>query len=266
VATFDQLSDLDFEEVVADLLQAETGLRFSARIRGADAGIDVLASDACGGQHVVQCKHYLASSASKVRSAARREAAVWREREKPASYRFVTSRRLTHANRDQIAEILAGLVTSIDDVLGATQLDQLVRKHSEVEARHVKLWLGGAGQLRRLLKSGVYERSAALVEEIRRLMPRYVETERYLEARRILHTERVCVIAGAAGVGKTTIARLLLIDSLEAGFSLTKSRSKGSRKRGISYGMMRGSSSTTTTSLAESALMRRPKTKNCSFG
>lgn len=216
---FDALSDLDFEELVADLLSAETGLAFRAGTRGPDGGIDVLANDAAG-SHVVQCKHVRTGSISQLLSQVRKEARSLEARPwHHASYRFVTSTRLSHAKREEIAELLDPWVTSAEDVFGEGDLADLLRKHPNVEARHVKLWLPGAGALRRVIHAGAYVRTDALVEETRTALPRYVQTRAFLEARRRLHAHGVCVVAGPPGVGKTTLARLLMLDGLEQGFA-----------------------------------------------
>jgi Novel STAND NTPase 3/Restriction endonuclease len=216
---FDDLSDLDFEELVADLAAAEYKLRFRAGTRGRDQGIDVLAIDKDDRKHVIQCKHFKDSSNAQLRTAARKEAqALHSSKAKYASYRFATSRRLTHRFRKELAELLSPWTRSVDDVLGEGDLKALLRKHPDVEAGHVKLWLAGAGPLQALLNAAAFERSAALLEETRSALPRYVQTAAFFEARDILRNEGVCVIAGTAGVGKTTLARMLMLDSMEEGF------------------------------------------------
>lgn len=217
---FDDLSDLDFEELIADLATAEYSLRFRAGPRGQDAGIDVLAIDDEDRKHVIQCKHFKDSSNSKLRTAAKAEArALANSEAEYASYRFATSRRLTHRFRSELAEILSPWVGSVDDVLGESDLISLLRKHPNVEGAHVKLWLAGIGPLKALLNAAAFERSAALLEETRSALPRYVQTTAFAEARDILREEGVCVIAGTAGVGKTTLARMLMLDGMEEGFT-----------------------------------------------
>ncbi|MGA8744586.1 MAG: restriction endonuclease [Solirubrobacterales bacterium] len=219
MSRFDDLSDLDFEELTADLMRANFGLPFRAGTRGRDAGVDVLAVDAEGDKHVVQCKHYKDSTISHVRGAAKEEAERFGKSGPDfASYRFVTSHRLNHTQREEIAGILAPWVNSIDDIYGEGDLRRLLREHPKIEGEHVKLWLAGAGPLQQLLNAAAYERSSALLEETRGSLPRFVHTEAFAEAREILRKERVCVIAGTAGVGKTTMSRLLMLDGLEEGF------------------------------------------------
>src|SRR4051794_27944186 len=105
--TFESLSDHDFELLIADLFGAADGLRYEAFARGPDLGVD-LRHIGVGGLRVIQCKHYLNSSVATLRRAARDEAAkLSRANITMAHYRFVTSRRLTHANKKNIVRDLA---------------------------------------------------------------------------------------------------------------------------------------------------------------
>ena len=189
---FDALSDLDFEELVADLLSAATGMRYRAGTRGPDGGVDVLARRGAE-RHVAQCKHVRTGQISQLLRQARIEAGRLRDGAAPCtSYRFVTSMRLTHKRREEIAEILSPWIADVADVLGEGDLETLLRTHAAVEARHVKLWLGGSGHLRRILHGGAYERSRALVEETQTALPRYVQTEAFFRARASCCTLRTC--------------------------------------------------------------------------
>lgn len=217
---YDNFSDHDFELFVADLLGAELGLRFEAFPRGADGGVDLRALIPRRSRpHVVQCKHYVHSSFSTLLRAARVESErLAKLRPQPATYRFVTSRRLTAGGKARIAEVLRPWVRADDDVLGAHDLELLLNRHPEVERRQVKLWLTGGTQLAALLHSGTVARSQTLLDEIERAMPRYVQGAVFGEARQQLRAERVLVIAGVPGIGKTTLARILLADAVLDGY------------------------------------------------
>jgi hypothetical protein len=94
----------------------------------------------------------------------------------------------------------------------------LLDQNERVERRHPKLWLGGGVQLETILNNGTYQRSAQLLEETREMSSRYVETKAFYEARERLHADRVLIIAGAPGIGKTTLARMLLADAALEGY------------------------------------------------
>ena len=67
----------------------------------------------------------------------------------PASYRFITSRRLTAANKRSLKGDLAPFIEREDDIYGADDLELLLGRHDEVVRRHIKLWLPSSAQLAR---------------------------------------------------------------------------------------------------------------------
>jgi Restriction endonuclease len=219
VHSFAALTDHDFEMLIADLLGAEEGVRYEVFARGPDLGVDVRYEDGDGGWHVVQCKHYLRSTIANLRQAARDEAKkVTRLEPRPASYRFVTSRALTVANKRDLKQDLRPFIRRQGDILGENDVELLLGRHEAVERRHIKLWLPSSTQLRTLLASATYSRSKALAEEINDLLPRWVPGHVFFEARELLNRERVCVIAGVPGIGKTTLAKMLLADAIAEGY------------------------------------------------
>lgn len=219
VSTYDALTDHEFELLTADLLSAEEGVRYEVFARGPDLGVDVRREGEPGEWHVIQCKHYLHSTLATLRTAAKKEAKkLAKLTPPPASYRFITSRRLTAANKRSLKDDLAPFIKREDDIYGADDLELLLGRHDEVVRRHIKLWLPSSAQLQTLLQSGTYSRSRALAEEITDLLPRWVPSHAFFEARERLRRERVCVIAGLPGIGKTTLAKMLLADAIDDGY------------------------------------------------
>lgn len=215
---FERLADNEFEDMVGDLLGAEENRCYERFRRGPDLGIDLrYATD--DSLIVVQCKHYRNSTISQLRAAARREAARLGETEaEPTRYRFVTSLSLTPPNKAALVEDLEGWIANEADVLGGDDLEAFLDLHPEVERRHVKLWLSGGTALEALLNADVLARSRALLASIDRALPLYVQTEAFLLAHEKLATERVCLISGQPGIGKSTLARMLVADAVKQGF------------------------------------------------
>jgi RecA/RadA recombinase len=219
MSRFHAFSPEDLEELVADLLSAEAGSRFEVFARGRDRGIDLRRRHEDGKLEIVQVKHYERSSFSTLKTAAAGEKTKLDAlTEKPDIYRFVTSQNLTVGRKDELVTELTPYVTDPAQILGADELEQLLRDNPPVERQHPKLWLTGSTQLLDMVHADVRERSRGLIADIEAAMPTYVRHSRFAEAQERLHEGRVLIIAGGPGVGKTTLAHMLVADALAAGY------------------------------------------------
>jgi hypothetical protein len=213
------LSDHDFELLMADLLRAETGKTWEPFARGADRGVDLRHMQSPLSFEVVQCKHMLKSTYAHLKAQARKEAANLAElNPKPVSYQFITTQSLTLANKSELARILDGWIKSPNEIVGAEDLEGMLNRHPNVERAHTKLWISSAGQLDAQINSAIWERSKQLQTDLNAALPRYVETNAFSAARARLHSERVLVICGPPGIGKTTLAKLLVADAANDGY------------------------------------------------
>ena len=219
-----QLSDYDFEQVVADVLGAEWQVRVEYFPRGRDSGVDLRV---LGPTHeplnlpsqselVVQCKHMPGAGMTQLRRLLRNEFAkkIFHE-----AYRYVlvTSARLTRANKREIVAISNGKIFE-SDILGRDDVDALLRRHPDVVQANMKLWLASGTALQAFLNQVEHLRSSALQAELEKLRPRFVQTSVVTAAQQVLSRFGVCILAGAPGVGKTTTAKILLLRYLSEGW------------------------------------------------
>jgi DNA polymerase III delta prime subunit len=217
---WDNLSDYEFENLVADLLSADLNMRFERFTRGRDGGIDLRHIPSRGKTpDIVQAKHYKGSTMSSLRTAVKKEAMRLRNGKiKARSYRLVTSLGLTPANKAELAEMLRPWVKRDDFVIGRDDLEGLLDEHAPVERRHIKLWLGSGTQLAALVQAGTHARSRVLAQDITRTLPLYVQGESFHDAHGRLREHGVVLIAGPPGIGKTTLARMLVADAIAEGY------------------------------------------------
>ncbi|MDX8450859.1 MULTISPECIES: restriction endonuclease [Mesorhizobium] len=214
---FSRLSPYDFEELVGDLLSAcwgETLERFTA---GRDGGIDLRCFKS-GVQTIVQCKHYPGTGFRKLLSTFKREELPRLRKLNPERYVLVTSVGLTPGNKDELRKCAAPYIGSTTDVIGRTELNALLREHPKVEADNFKLWFTSAAVMKRVLHNAERCQTEFEIERVTASLPMFVQSRALPRARSILEGSRIVIISGAPGIGKTTLADMLLYAHLDQGY------------------------------------------------
>ena len=213
---FHQLSPDDLEVLTRDLLQAHWGVHIESFKSGRDGGIDL--RHAVGpSKTIIQVKHYLRTGLKGLMRDLELEAVKVRNLA-PSRYILVTSVPLSPTNKDAIAGIIGKEYLKPRDILGAEDLNNLIGRHSDVEGRHYKLWLASRGVLDRVIHNAALTRSEFKARQVYEQARRYVASDVYPKALQMLADQRVVIIAGPPGVGKTTLADLLLYAHLEQGY------------------------------------------------
>lgn len=215
---FTSLSSQDFEDLVRDLLQAEWKVALEAFKSGRDQGIDLRYSSAGSGKTIIQCKHYVGSGFNKLLSHLATSERPKIERLRPARYVVATSVALSPGNKDDIVRTLHPFVIDADDVKGAGDIEGLLSKHPRVERANFKLWLTSTSVIERVLHNAEVCQTEFEIERIRRKLPLFVQSDAFPRAMELLDKSRVAVISGAPGIGKTTLAEMLLYTHLEQGY------------------------------------------------
>ena len=167
-----------------------------------------------------QCKRWAEESfTSLLRNLTREELPKIRKMA-PQRYIVMTSVQLTPSRKERIVTALEPWIKSPNDVMGKHDISGLLAKHSEVERRHIKLWLTSTEVLDALLNSDIFNRSEDALDQARNQLRLWVPNPSFARAREILDTDRVCVISGAPGIGKTMLANVLAAGYASIGYQL----------------------------------------------
>jgi hypothetical protein len=244
------LSPLDFELLCKDLLEAELDIRLENFGEGRDKGIDLrcaharpvdeavdimqlLGENEDSSSLIVQCKRY--SKFSDLKAELKNKELKKIEELNPYRYILTTSVSLSPQQAGEIKALLSPYIRSTDDIYGRDRLNSLLASHEEIERRHIKLWVSSTGVLDSILNAGTHIVSREEVERTINAARIYVRNTSFDEALEILKKHRVCIISGLPGIGKTTLARMLLLYFFDRKFDVVKIESDISEARAVGY-------------------------------
>lgn len=215
------LSAHDFEILCQDLLGRELGAALEGFTAGRDGGIDLrlLRPSGGGSRVIVQCKHYITSGYSALKSKVKAEAAR-SARIEASRFILATSVGTTPGRKRELSKILAdaGVSCGEQDIYGREDLERILRENSDIERTHYKLWLSSSAHLQQMINNGILVRSEGYLEELRHNAALFVENQSVDEALALLAHHHTCLISGAPGVGKSTLAEILLLHAISEGY------------------------------------------------
>ncbi|WP_163560265.1 hypothetical protein [Halomonas sp. NO4] len=216
--SYGRLSPVDFEYLAADVLNQREGVIFERFAEGPDSGIDLRYQPPGHSLVIAQAKRVMDRSELKRQARSER---VKLQRLNPARYLLVTSCALTPHNKAELHELLAPWLKAPSDIISGSDLDGWLGSNPHLLRRHVKLWLQDAEQLESILHSAIHRLSQAYLSGLQRDLVPFVHHDYVEEIDETLARYHCCLITGAPGVGKTTLAGYLALrQAAETGHEL----------------------------------------------
>lgn len=206
------LSPYEFEMLSRDLLQKHLDIYLESFGEGQDGGIDLRCSK--GEYLVVQAKRYK-DYKSLFFNLKKEQTKV--EKLKPERYVITTSVSLSPENKENIRKLFTPYIISNEDIFGKEDLNNLLANFPEVEKNYYKLWLASVDVLNNILHSQVINQSKFLLDEIQEKIGVYVQTNSFQESLSIIKSNNYVIISGSPGIGKTTLAEMLVFHLLSKG-------------------------------------------------
>jgi len=212
---FLNLSPFEFENLSRDLLQEKLGVFIESFTSGKDKGIDLRIAKNKRDGIVIQAKRY--DQFKNLKSNLKKEIHKIVEL-KPSKYLITTSVGLTPSNKDEIKSMFEPYIKCTGDIIGKNDLNNLLGLFPKIEKKYYKLWLSSTEILDKIIHSRIINQSEFEIEEIKEILKIYVQNESFNEAFEILKKFHYVVISGIPGIGKTTLARMLVYQLLSKEF------------------------------------------------
>ena len=212
---FKILQPSEFECFSRDLLQAREDIFIESFADGRDKGIDLRFAYSKDKTCIVQCKRYKEWKELKGKL---KEEVEKVKRLSPQRYILTTSVDLTVKQKDEVLAMFNPFILSGMDVLGKKDLNNLLEKNPEIEKNYHKLWLASTIVLNTIINRATLNWSSFELEKIEKDIRLYVENESLNKALDVLKENHYVVISGIPGIGKTTLARMLVYTMLARGY------------------------------------------------
>lgn len=209
------LSPYEFENISRDLLQKKLSVYIESFTSGRDGGTDLRYTVDKTKTITVQSKRYkeYASLLSILKKEVLKVKLL-----NPTNYILTTSVGLTPDNKTEILTLFSPFIKQPEDIIGKDDLNNLLGIYKDIEHKYYKLWLSSSVVLERVLHSKIYNQSAFELEEIKSQLGLYVQNSSFSDAIKILNKNRYVIISGIPGIGKTTLARVIIFALLSNEF------------------------------------------------
>lgn len=207
----DLLSPYEFECFSRDLLNAHEGLDLSSFAEGRDGGIDLRYSNNKGSNVIVQAKRYKDYRGLKPKLQDEVEKV---KKLQPKRYILTTSVDLTAADKLEIMSLFSPFIQAENDILGKQDLNKVLTLHPDVERAFFKLWLSSTNVLDTILHRGIVNWASFEKPLMQAAVKTYVMNDSFEDALQILQKFHYVIISGEPGIGKTTLARVLIMHLL----------------------------------------------------
>lgn len=217
---YGNLNDVEFEYLCRDIMSRMLGVELERFASGRDGGVD-LTENAHKKELVVQVKHYVRTDISGLISSLRREK-IKIDQLRPKKYYICCSKELSVNNKEEIYQIFSDYMESTKNIITLIEIDDFLSEenNSDVLRKHYKLWLESTNILKDILNNDAFIDCEVLLSGIDNETKLFVETSAYCEAIACLDKNRVLVILGNPGVGKTMTSKMLVLRYAALGYTV----------------------------------------------
>ena len=217
---YNNLSDFEFEILCKDIMQKKLGIKLYTFQKGRDGGIDIT-DDPKNKKVIIQVKHYINSKYSDLLGTLKKEVQKVKEL-KPEKYYICCAIKLTAQNKREIYDMFSDYMESANDIMSLIDIDDFLEysENLDIVRKHYKLWLESTNILSMVFNQSIFIDCESLLYDIEEDSRRFVETSCYNECLDILEKERLLLLLGMPGTGKTVTTKMLAIYYASKGYRI----------------------------------------------
>lgn len=203
----DVLSPLEFEKLSRDFISKKLSMEFKIFKPGRDSGIDLRNKE---NGIICQCKHI--QKFSDLKSNLKKEVEKLPNIKDLKKYYLIVSAKLTPANENAIIEMFDKYITSSEQIISYNEIEQFLDddKNIAILKKNSKLWLTSYKIIEMFEQKYIDFEISNLLKHITTNMDYFVETGIFKECYEKLNNDRLLIISGSPGVGKTINSNMLV--------------------------------------------------------
>ena len=217
---FNNLSDFEFEILCKDIMQKKLGINLYTFQKGRDGGIDITDSPSTK-SIIIQVKHYINSKYSDLIASLRKEIGKVKELN-PQKYYVCCAVKLTAKNKQEIYKLFSEYMESANNVLSLLDINDFLENPENIDIvrKHYKLWLESTNILNEIVNQSIFVDCESLLYNIEENSKEFVATHCYYECLEILEQERMLLLLGMPGTGKTVTTKMLALYYASKGYRI----------------------------------------------
>lgn len=206
---YTRIESQEFELLSKDLISNYLNLDIRVFAKGIDGGIDGLYEKKDDQKVIFQAKHYIASGATALIRNLKNEVEKINLKN-PNRYLIITTCNLSVGNVDKIYKMFAPYIKNKQDIIGQLKIDEMIDNNKEILFKYPNLWYNYE-LIKEILGNEIYQENKEKIDMMKAKQEVFVWCNQYEEVLEKLEHEKVLVITGAPGVGKTTLANLICL-------------------------------------------------------
>ena len=213
---FNNFNPNEFECLCKDILESILNTKLRTYKQGKDDGIDIKCFT-YENNIIGQVKHY--NNFNNLHSILKKEVPKVNKLS-PKEYYILTNLELSPNNVRKIYNLFKDYMLDESHIIDGVRINDFLSENENIVEKHYKLWLTSSNVLSLINNQNILIDCEGLLDDIENESKFYVETSFYTEALNILDKEKLLILLGSPGVGKTTLSKMIILYYIAIGYHI----------------------------------------------